>query len=150
MFGNRERLAGDQNFGGFGGGGPAPIDFNQFSGPEGVEGVEFAGNADRQAKLQQGAMQGLRADMASRGLGGAGAGGVESALAQNIRGESTQQLSDLIRQQQQDSFARGGQVADRNLAASLTQRGQDVTQRGQDAAARNAMLGLIFGGGGLY
>ena len=111
--------------------------------------AEFGTSADRVANLQRGALRGLRSDLASRGLADAGgASGIEAQLSNDIRSAGTQELVDTVRGQQQARAQRGRDVADRNLSAGLTLRGQDITRRGQDASARNALLGLVFGGGG--
>ena len=159
MIDKRAGLAGLTGEGGapMPGGGMAPaIDstLEGFLGDEassrGVEADEFARSSNRLSDIQQGQQRNLRSNMAQHGFGGPS--GLESQLSQAISGQGAGELSDLVRNQNKQRFDRSNQVSDRNLNANLQLRGQDVTQRGQDQAARNAMLGMVFGnsGGGLY
>jgi hypothetical protein len=78
------------------------------------------------------AMQGL---MASRGISGSG---IEAALSQGIVGDALGGLGEVSRDQAIQGLQRDYAVEDRNLAADVTQRGQDVsalTARNRDIMA---------------
>ena len=115
-----------------------------------AEALAFARAAERQADLTQGGERALEQDLQSRGFGAAGAGGVGAELAESVRGQGRSALSQMLSEQAASKVARQREVADRNLQASLAERGQDVTQRGQNINRTQSILAQLLGGRGLY
>ena len=142
----REFMPAGLELGGAMGGGGGMLDVGT-SGTSG-DSAAFARAADQQAQMQRGAQRGLSDQLASMGLADTRAGGTEAAMRSDLAGQSSDQLSNVIREQAIQQQGRENQVSDRNLSANLQMRGQQLQQRQQEDAQRNAMLGMVFGSGG--
>ena len=118
------------------------------SGGMGGDSAAFSMGADKNAQLQRGAQRNISDMMGNMGYGDARAGGMEAAMRGEAMGQGQNELSNLLREQAIMGQQRENDVSDRNLSAALAQRGQNINQRQGDQAQRQAMLGMVFGGGG--
>jgi len=121
-----------------------------------AEQAEFGRAKERIGQIGGGAMAALK-DRST--AGGRANSGLEAKDAREITAQTQSGLGDVVRDQALDAMARHDQIDDRNLAAGLTQRGQDlgvrsgdyqgaIQQRGQDYNAllnpyQNPMLSSI-------
>lgn len=117
------------------------VNESPFVAPSVDEGEEAASQAaytqarERAGSAGTSAVRALRELMAGQGLTGST---VESAGLGNIIGDTRGTVGEVARQQAMQRSQRAGQRADRDIAAGLTRRGQDV-------ASRNALMQLILG-----
>lgn len=125
------------------------------TGFEAANAAAFARAKDRIGLTGQGAMASLQREMSRRGLSGSGIEGAEMGdLVGGLRG----QLGDVIRDQTIEDIKRNAQLDDRDFAAllgqrsddlgfELTSRGQDITAEGQRASALPALISLAMRSG---
>lgn len=127
---------------------------------EAANAAEFARAKDRIGMTGQGAVRSLQSLMTRRGLAGSGIEGAELGdLVGGLRG----QLGDVIRDQTITNVNRNAQLDDRDFAALLGQRsddlgfevstrGQDISAEGQRASALPALISLAMrsGSGTIY
>lgn len=146
-----ERLLKTTGWSGGGGGGAPTVPkvpiagYSPGGGPPGAaEGAAFGRAKDRIGEASQGALSTLGDIMSSRGLSGTG---IEAGETGRVIGEAQRGIGEAGRDIALQQERRAAEVADRNLAALLQQRGQDIGQRGQDIGAeqsrRDQILALI-------
>lgn len=142
-----ERLLKTTSWGGGGGGGApsvpkVPIEgYSPGGGTGAAESAAFGRAKDRIGEASQGALSTLGDIMSSRGLSGTG---IEAGETGRVIGEAQQGLGEAGRDIALQQERRAAEVADRNLAALLQQRGQDIGQRGQDIGAEQARRDQIL------
>lgn len=129
---------------------PAHVGDN--SGVQGNEGAAraaaFAQGKDRAALIAQKGLEGVKNLFASRGIGGST---MEGEGLTDVFAGATNTLGNLNRDITMADASRAGQLADRNYAGNITQRGQDIDYRTaleQAANSRNAsLIGLVNAAG---
>lgn len=99
----------------------------------GAQSGEFARAKDQVGQESAGALTGLRAALAGRGMLGSGAEGRGTA---NVVMRGQGELGDVSRAQASDRAAADEREAKTNYEGDLTQRGQDIAMRGQDISAQ--------------
>jgi len=123
--------------------GPASPTVPGLGGPGGVNEEAARAAAFARAKDQAGAtanasLQSLRDVMDARGLFGGST--IEAQQTGNILGGAKGSVDEFTREQLIQDLNRSSDVADRNYAGALTQRGQDMNRQ-------QALLGLLAAGG---
>lgn len=115
------------------------------AGPEdrtAAESAAFSRAAERIAAVGRGNLAGLRNQMTRRGISGSG---IEGKGITDVQNSTAGQLGEVIRDQAIEGLHRTEAIDDRDFAAGIAQRGQDIgvgstnfggniTQRGQDVA----------------
>jgi hypothetical protein len=113
----------------------------------GARSAAFGRAKEQVGDITSSALQSLENLTASRGFADAPAGGAEGALQADILSSGARDLSEVPRDQAIEDARRSAQVEDRNLAAALTQRGQDIGVQSFNArqkdAAQQQLLRLV-------
>jgi hypothetical protein len=105
-----------------------------------AESAAFARAGERIARIGKGNMTGLRNQMTRRGISGSG---IEAEGIKDVQNNTAGQLGEVVRDQAIEGLRREQAIDDRDLAAGISQRGQDlgiqgtnytggIAQRGQD------------------
>ncbi len=106
----------------------------------GARAAAFARAKDQAGQTARSSLAGLREAMAGRNMLG---GGAEAAATAQVAGNAGSQVNEFTREQLMQDLNRSAQTSDRERAAGLTERGQDM-------ASRTSLLGLMRASGRLY
>jgi hypothetical protein len=105
----------------------------------------FGRAKDRIGQTARGSLESLQDVMSERGLARSG---IEAGEMGKILQGGVGQLSDTAREQALEQLRRAQSVSDRNLAAQLTTRGQNIAGMGQQQATAasiiNGLLGALY------
>lgn len=111
----------------------------------------FARGKDQAALIAQKGLEGVKNLMAARGIGGST---IEGGGIMDVFSGATNTLGNLSRDITMADAARAGQIADRNYAGNIEQRGQDIDYRLglEDAANRRSqsLISLLNAAGAAY
>lgn len=100
---------------------------------EAARNAAFARAKEQSAAVARSSLAGLRSNLASRGISGGGYADMRTAEA---LAPAADRLQDFTREQLIQDLGRAEEVSDRDVAADLTRRGQDISRN-------NALLGLL-------
>jgi hypothetical protein len=116
-----------------------------------AESAAFSRAAERIANIGKGNLNGLRNQMTRRGITGSG---IEAAGVRDVQNNTAGQLGEVVRDQAIEGLHRQEAIDDRDLAAGISQRGQDlgiqstnytggIAQRGQDVSQADWKLNAL-------
>lgn len=116
-----------------------------------AESAAFARAAERIAGIGRGNLRALRSQMTRRGISGSG---IEKSLVAENTNNTAGMLGEVVRDQAIEGLRREQDVNDRDLAAGISQRGQDlgiqstnytggISQRGQDVSQADWKLNAL-------
>lgn len=108
-----------------------------------AETAAFARAKERLSGIASGAVQGLKDSSTAGGRSGSG---LEQADMRAISAGLQSSLGDVVREQTMDRLSRADELDDRNLAAGIAQRGQDVGQYATEFGGNIQQRGQDFTG----